>query len=88
MSDICGLYQEIVMNIGYMQSRMREGRVFAKRLGIYGGYLNRRSRASRKELTEWIKYYQRQVSQGTYCPQRGAKIIAHFQRLLERMDDE
>jgi hypothetical protein len=74
------------MNEGYMQQRMKDGKRYSKRQGIYGGYLNRRSRASRKELTEWIKNYQKQMDQGTFCPKRGAKIIAHFQKLLDRLD--
>ena len=76
------------MNEGERQARSKAGRLLQKRLGIYGGYLNRRRRASRKELTEWIEYYQKQAEQGNYCPMRAAKIITHFQNLLNQMDDD
>ena len=76
------------MNEGVWQSRSKAGQLLERRLGIYGGYLNRRRRASRKELTGWIEYYQKQTEQGNYCPKRAEKIIAHFQRLLDQMDDD
>jgi len=75
------------MNEGERQARSKAGRLLERQLGIYGGYLNRRRRASRKELTEWIVYYQKQAEQGNYCPKRAAKIITHFQRLLDQMDN-
>jgi hypothetical protein len=73
------------MNEGEWQARSKAGRLLEKRLGIYGGYLNRRRRASRKELIEWIDYYQKQAEQGNYCPKRVSKIITHFQNLLNQM---
>jgi hypothetical protein len=70
-----------------LQSQYRAGELLSKRFGIYGGFLNRRRRASRKELTDWIRCYQKQVSSGTYCPIRGGKIITHFQGLLDRLEE-
>jgi hypothetical protein len=70
------------------QSLLRAGEVLSKRLGIYGGYLNRRRRATRTELAEWIRYYQGRAERGEFCPKRAAKIIAHFQRILDRIDTD
>ena len=71
-----------------MQARSKAGRLVEKRLGIYGGYLNRRRTATRKELVEWIEYYQKQVEQGNYSPKRATKIITYFQNLLNQVDDD
>ena len=58
---------------------------YEKRLGIYGGPLNRRRRGSVKELTEWIAHYRKEVAEGRFCPKRGAKIIARFEKQLADM---
>ena len=70
------------------QSQWRAGEVLSKRLGIHGGYLNRRRRATRTELMEWIRHYRNQAERGDYCPKRAAKIVAHFRRILDRIDPD
>jgi hypothetical protein len=71
-----------------IQSEMKAGRVLAKRRGIYGGPMNLRRRGTACKLREWIKHYRKEVDEGRFCPKRGAKIIAHFEKLLEKSNHD
>ena len=67
---------------------MRAGRTLAKRRGIYGGHMNLRRQGTVAELEAWIAHYRKEVDEGRFCPVRGGKIIAHFERVLERKNNE
>lgn len=67
---------------------MKAGRTLAKRRGIYGGHMNLRRQGTVAELEAWIAHYSKEVAEGRFCPVRGAKIIAHFQRVLERKEQQ
>ncbi len=72
-----------------MQSRHKEGALYDKRQGMKQDLLHRRRSGTVHALTEWIKYYTKKVESGEYCPIRGKKIIARFEKALakKKQDD-
>lgn len=69
---------------GPMQSRHRAGQQEAKRRGIHGGMLNLRRNGTIGEISKWIAYYEKQLTEGTFCKIRGAKILKKLQVMLEK----
>jgi hypothetical protein len=55
------------------------GLKYANRKGIHGGPLHR-------QINGWIEHYNKLVEQGDFCPIRGAKIIAKFQKMLAKKE--
>lgn len=62
------------------------GLKYANRKGIHGGSLHRRDQGSVSKIKEWIKHYDKLIEQGDFCPIRGQKIIAKFQRMLAKKE--